>query len=207
MSGMIVGTKAGRQVPRALQSPWEQLSVSANRRDGYIIVPPDKHYCAMLPVATCASCAWKQGSTLLAPGTRMFRSSSPGTQESVPSSIGRSYSRGAEGRKRGLPSAMENIRLGKSGLTVPEPLGHEQEHHRGLSIWADSKIGARAAWASALSQGSRAASLNSPKPHSAWLVPLQASSSQAVMRMATTGKCSVTRVAVTAGAWTSWAWS
>lgn len=37
--------------------------------------------------------------------------------------------------------------------------------------------------------------------------PIQESSSRAVTRMATTGRCSVTRAVVTAGVWTSWAWS
>lgn len=36
---------------------------------------------------------------------------------------------------------------------------------------------------------------------------IQEASSRAVMRTATTGRCSVTRAGVTAGAWTSWAWS
>lgn len=37
--------------------------------------------------------------------------------------------------------------------------------------------------------------------------PIQESSSRAVTRMATTGRCSVTRAVATAGVWTSWAWS
>lgn len=36
---------------------------------------------------------------------------------------------------------------------------------------------------------------------------VQESSSRAVTRTATTGRCSVTRAVVTAGVWTSWAWS